>query len=156
MQTQEQLDNAFELFYRADWPYSDTGFERKTGGAVADIAGLKREFTQCLKGFLPPSRLVIRSRRYIREHFSNPDLTLQDIASYNNVSKNYLSSEFTRETGETISGFITRMRIREAEKLLRETNLRVYEIAEKAGYLNVDTFTRAFKRIAGRSPSRFL
>ncbi|MDR2608536.1 MAG: response regulator [Treponema sp.] len=156
MQTQEQLDNAFELFYRAAWTYSDTGFERKTGGAVEDIAGLKREFTQCLKGFLPPSRLVIRSRRYIREHFSNPALTLQDIASYNNVSKNYLSSEFTRETGETISGFITRMRIREAEKLLRETNLRVYEIAEKAGYLNVETFNRAFKRVTGKNPGAYI
>jgi two-component system response regulator YesN len=156
MQTPEQLDNAFELFYRAAWIYSDTGFERKTGSVVADISGLKREFSQCLKGFLPPSRLIIRSRRYIREHFSNPGLNLQDIAVYNSVSKNYLSSEFTRETGETISGYITRTRIKEAEKLLMETNLRVYEIAEKAGYLNVETFNRAFKRITGKSPSTYI
>jgi two-component system response regulator YesN len=72
------------------------------------------------------------------------------------VSKNYLSSEFARETGETISGFITRIRIREAEKLLRETNLKVYEIAEKAGYLNVETFNRAFKRVTGKNPGAYI
>jgi YesN/AraC family two-component response regulator len=37
-----------------------------------------------------------------------------------------------------------------------ETNLKIYEIAEKTGYLNVETFNRAFKRITGKCPSRFI
>jgi len=156
MKTPEELDTVFELFYKAAWIYLDTGFEKKTGGMAADIIDFKRKFSQSLAGFLPPSRLVIRSRRYIREHYSNPSLSLQDIAVYNGVSKNHLSFEFARETGETVSGFLTRTRIREAEKLLMETSLKVYEVAAKTGYLNVETFTRAFKRITGKSPSRFI
>jgi len=156
MKTPEELDTVFELFYKAAWIYIDTGFEKKTGGPAADTADFKQKFSQTLTGFLPPSRLVIRSRRYIREHYSNPSLSLVDIAAHNGVSKNHLSFEFARETGETITNFLTRTRIREAEKLILETNLKVYEVAEKTGYLNVETFTRAFKRITGKNPSRFI
>jgi two-component system response regulator YesN len=156
MKTPEELDAAFEMFYKAAWTYIDTGFEKKAGGPAGDLEEFKEQFSRCLAGFLPPSRLITRSRRYIREHYGDPSLSLQDIARYNNVSKNHLSFEFARETGETISGFLTRTRIKEAEKLIMETNLKIYEIAEKAGYLNVETFNRAFKRITGKCPSRFI
>jgi len=83
-------------------------------------------------------------------------MNLRDIAAYSDVSKNYLSSVFRRETGETISDFITRTRIGEAEKLIFETNLKIYEIAERTGYQNVETFNRAFKRISGKTPRRYV
>jgi two-component system response regulator YesN len=156
MKSAEELDTAFEMFYNAAWTYIDTGFEKKSGGPAADPADFKKQFSRCLAGFLPPSRLVIRSRRYIREHYSDPELDLKEIAACTGVSKNHLSFEFNRETGETISDFLTRTRIKEAEKLIMETSLKMYEIAEKTGYQNVETFTRAFKRITGKSPSRFI
>jgi len=156
MKSMEDLDVAFEMFYRAAWTYLDTGFEKKSGGPAVGPDDFKEQFSRCLAGFLPPSRLVIRTRRYIREHYGDPDLNLTDIAAYNGVSKNHLSFEFGRETGETVFDFITHTRIREAEKLILETNLKMYQIAEKTGYQNVETFTRAFKRITGKSPSRFV
>ena len=156
MKSAEELETVFEMFYRAAWTYIDTGFEKKSGGPAAGAVDFQEQFSRCLAGFLPPSRLVIRSRRYIREHYSDSSLSLLDIASYNGVSKNYLSFEFARETGETISDFLTRVRIKEAEKLIMETNLKMYEIAEKTGYVNVETFSRAFKRIIGKSPSRLV
>ena len=144
------------MFYKTAWTYIDTGFEKKSGGPAENLADFSEQFSRCLAGFIPPSRLVIRTRRYIREHYDNPSLSLQDIADYNGVSKNHLSFEFARETGENISDFLTRTRIKEAEKLIRETSLKMYEIAEKTGYQNVETFTRAFKRITGKSPSHFI
>jgi YesN/AraC family two-component response regulator len=156
MKNADDLDIAFEMFYHAAWTYIDTGFEKKSGGPVVGPADFMEQFSNCLTSFLPPSRLVIRSRRYIREQYSNHSLNLQDIATYNGVSKNHLSFEFARETGENISDFITRTRIQEAEKLIFKTNLKIYEIAEKTGYQNVETFTRAFKRVTGKSPSHFI
>jgi two-component system response regulator YesN len=151
-----EMEARFEQFYKAAWSYIDIGFEKKTGVLTDGPAALQRELSRCLRDFLPPSRLVTRSRRYIREHYSDPGLSLSRIAEFNQVSKNYLCFEFARETGETIGDFITRTRIGEAEKLIRETNLRIYEIAEKTGYLNTETFTRAFKRITGKSPRNFI
>jgi two-component system response regulator YesN len=156
MKSAEELDLAFEMFYKAAWTYIDTGFEKKSGGPVAGIDDFKSQFSLSLADFLPPSRLVIRTRRYIREHYSDTDLNLADIAAYNGVSRNHLSFEFSRETGETISDSITRTRISEAKKLILQTSLKMYEIAEKTGYQNVETFTRAFKRITGKSPSHFV
>ena len=156
MKQAEDLEFIFEMFYRAAWTYIDTGFEKKLGGPAADPDDFKQKFSSCLSGFLPPSRLVTRSRRYIRDNYSDPNLNLHDIAVYSGVSKNYLSFEFKRETGETISDFITRTKIKEAEKLIMETNLKIYEIADRTGYQNVETFTRAFKRVSGKSPSRYI
>jgi two-component system response regulator YesN len=155
MKDRGEMEARFEQFYRNAWSYIDIGFEGKTGPEAADLAALEQNFFLCLQNFMPPSRLVTRSRRYIREHYRETDLNLSRIAEFNQVSKNHLSFEFARETGETIADFITHTRIREAEKMLRETNLRIYEIAEKIGYLNAETFTRAFKRITGKNPSRF-
>lgn len=150
-----KMENAFDLFYEAAWSYMDIGFERRIGNGVERLKDFPGAFASCVRDFVPPSRIVVRTRRYIREHFSNPGLNLSDIADYSEVSKNHLSWEFARETGENITDFIARTRIQEAKKLLMETNLRTYEIAEKTGYANVETFCRAFRKITGTSPRQF-
>lgn len=155
MPDREKMENSFELFYESAWSYMDIGFERRIGEQVSDLGDLQAAFASCVREFVPPSRIVVRSRRFIREHFGDPGLSLSDIAEYSEVSKNHLSWEFTRETGETISDFLTRTRIQESKKLLLETNLRTFEIAEKAGYANVETFCRAFRKVTGTSPRRF-
>lgn len=155
MDDAESMDKAFDLFYEAAWSYMDIGFERKVGKPVERAGDLRESFASCLAGFLAPSRIVVRTRRYIREHYGNADLSLADIADYSEVSKNHLSWEFARETGENISDVIARTRIQEAKKLLVETNLKTYEIAEKTGYANAETFCRAFRKITGTSPRRY-
>lgn len=155
MRDESKMDNAFDLFYEAAWSYMDIGFERRIGSRVERLDDFPASFGSCVRDFVPPSRIVVRTRRYIREHFSNPALSLSDIADYSEVSKNHLSWEFARETGENITDFIARTRIQEAKKLLIETNLRTYEIAEKTGYANVETFCRAFRKITGTSPRQF-
>jgi two-component system response regulator YesN len=151
----EKMDKAYELFYEAAWSYMDIGFERRIGEPVTRIEDLAANFSSCLRDFVPPSRIVVRTRRYIREHYGDPDIDLAKIAEYSEVSKNHLSWEFARETGENVTDFITRTRIQEAKKLLLETNLRAYEIAERTGYANVETFCRAFRKATGTSPRRY-
>ena len=155
MTDREKMDKAFELFYEAAWSYMDIGFERRIGEPVAQIGDLSGNFASCLRDFVPPSRIVVRTRRYIREHYGDSGLDLAEIAEYSEVSKNHLSWEFARETGENVTDFITRTRIQEAKKLLLETNLLAYEIAERTGYANVETFCRAFRKVTGTSPRRY-
>jgi len=101
------------------------------------------------------SRIVLLAQRAIREHFADPGFSLEDASVQVGVSKNHLSSEFSRETGETFTEALSRTRIEEAKRLLATTPLMVYEVGERVGYPNVEHFSRVFKKLAGVSPVRF-
>ena len=98
---------------------------------------------------------MVRARRYVREHYAEPDLDLAAIAAYAEVSRNHLSWEFARETGERLSSFIARVRVEAAKELLSETALKTYEIAERVGFSNVETFCRVFKKVSGTTARGF-
>ena len=51
---------------------------------------------------------------------------------------------------------MTRCRIREAIRLLKEGRMKIYEVAEAAGYRDIAYFSSTFKRITGHSPSEYL
>jgi two-component system response regulator YesN len=99
------------------------------------------------------SRIIVLAKRFIRESFADPGLSLAGVADKAGVSKNHLSWEFARETGETLTEYVARIRIEEAKRLFSTTRLKVYEVAERVGFLNVEHFSRVFKKVAGTSPS---
>ena len=101
------------------------------------------------------SRIVLVTKRYLREHFTRPIIPLDELAAHVGVSRNHLSWEFTRETGETITDHLARLRVEEACRLLATTTLKVYEISERVGYTNVEHFGRVFKKVTGTSPNRW-
>lgn len=101
------------------------------------------------------SRIVLLTKRYLRDHSARPVISLDELATHVGVSRNHLSWEFTKETGETITDYLARLRVEEACRLLVSTTLKVYEISERVGYPNVEHFCRVFKRITGTSPNRW-
>ena len=62
-----------------------------------------------------------------------------EIATQMGVSSNYLSTIFRRETQYSINEYLNAVRLNHAKKFLRDTNLKVYEIAEKTGFSKKDT-----------------
>jgi YesN/AraC family two-component response regulator len=58
-----------------------------------------------------------------------------------------------QETALHFADYLNYYRILRAKELLESTNLKVYEIAERVGYNNVEHFTRVFKKLVGSSPS---
>jgi two-component system response regulator YesN len=101
------------------------------------------------------SRIVVQAKRVIRERFADSSFSLEEAGSKVGVSRNHLSFEFSRETGETFTAYLCRTRIEEAKRLLAQTELKVYEVGERVGYPNVEHFSRTFKRIVGVSPARY-
>ena len=102
------------------------------------------------------SRYVRQAVAYIREHYSDPDICVSEIAGALGISEGHLSHMFKKETGGTILCWMTRCRIREAIRLLKEGRMKIYEVAEAAGYRDIAYFSSTFKRITGHSPSEYL
>jgi len=101
------------------------------------------------------SRIVVQAKRAVRERFQDPEFSLEAASRRAGVSKNHLSFEFSRETGETFTEYLSRIRVEEAKRLLATSSLLVYQVGEKVGYPSVEHFSRVFKKLVGVSPVRF-
>jgi two-component system response regulator YesN len=91
---------------------------------------------------------------YIREHFAE-DISVTALSKVLNFSPNYLSNLFRNETGMRIFEYVNRLRMESAQRLLRDTESRVYEVAEKVGYQDVSYFCKVFKETTGTTVSEF-
>ncbi|MDO4277354.1 MAG: response regulator [Lachnoclostridium edouardi] len=101
------------------------------------------------------SPVVLKARKYIEENYRNPGLRLDEVAEYVHINPSYFSTIFSRELKISFGDYLTKVRMEEAVRLLTNTPLKIYEIAERAGYQNVPWFTVAFKRYTGKKPGDF-
>ncbi len=83
------------------------------------------------------------------------DLSLSTLAQMQNVSSAYLSALFRKETGKTLTEYITEKRVAQAKHLLSTTDLQVQTIAQHCGILDVHYFSRVFKKYTGKTPKEF-
>jgi AraC family transcriptional regulator len=90
----------------------------------------------------------------MRDRFAEP-LTLADIANEVYLSVFHLLRLFKETTGETPRRFLTRIRIEEARRLLRNTELSVAEIAPRCGFASPSALSTAFLRHTGMRPSTY-
>jgi len=125
------------------------------GPACASLWDAARSLAAARAARKVESRIVVLAKRAIHERFADPGFSLEQASERAGVSKNHLSFEFSRETGETFTEYVSRVRVDEAKRLLATTPLLVYQIGERVGYPNVEHFSRVFKKVAGVSPMRF-
>ena len=82
-------------------------------------------------------------------------LTLTGIAKKINVNPAYLSTQFNRETGISLTQYITSRRVDESMSLLRHGHLSISQIASTVGFSDVNYFSRVFKQITGSTPTSY-
>ncbi|WP_027084909.1 response regulator [Cohnella panacarvi] len=99
--------------------------------------------------------ILARIMGYIRQHYRNPELKIQDIAAEAHFSPAYFGYWFKRETKKNVWDYVTELRIEEAKRLLVTTPKKRYEIAYEVGYESPEHFSRMFKRYAGVSPADY-
>lgn len=97
---------------------------------------------------------IVKAIRYVHDHH-HEKVSVNDLARHVGLSKEYLSSKFKRETGMTVSAYIAKMRIQEAQALLRFTDLSIGEIAAQLAYSSQSYFQTAFKRETGMTPQQY-
>lgn len=95
---------------------------------------------------------ITKMKAYIHAHYAEP-LSLVLIADKLGVSPGYLSSLFHQNTQESYIKFLTRIRMEHAARMLRsKPPEKVYDVAEKVGYLSVKHFSYVFKQHYGIPP----
>ncbi|MBB6635011.1 helix-turn-helix domain-containing protein [Cohnella thailandensis] len=91
---------------------------------------------------------------YVEAHYGE-DLSLDVIAGKLGITGPYLSTYYKEKTGTNFSDYIFSVRMNKATEMLRETDLKIQEIASLVGYYTVASFNRVFKRYAGITPSEY-
>lgn len=97
--------------------------------------------------------IVEKATLYIEQNYAQKGLTLQEVAQKNHVSPNYLSYLFKKNTGYNLWEYVIKLRMEKSKKLLLQTDMRRYEIADQVGYESPEHFSKIFKKYFGVSPS---
>ena len=100
------------------------------------------------------SLLIRNTLTYVHTNLYNP-ITLKDIAKDMNVNASYLSAQFKREVGETLTDYIRSHRIHSAINLLNSTSLPIQDIAFQVGIDDLSYFSKQFKQQVGISPMQY-
>ncbi len=94
---------------------------------------------------------VRKTIRIIQKEYQR-DLTLFEIADRIGINSQYLGRLFLEETQEKFSDYLNRVRMERASELLKEGELKIYEVAERVGITNYRYFTQKFREWSGVSP----
>lgn len=103
----------------------------------------------------PASSFIVRNAlEYIGENYRQK-LKLADVAEKTYVSQWHLSKLLNRYTGKNFSEILNNVRIEKAKELLNDPALRIGDIAEEVGFLDVAHFSRVFKKQVGISANEY-
>ncbi len=128
-----------------------SGFWGKRRRYLADRAIAALHASKPSFGDVPAN--LLRSIRYIKEHFTQP-ISLDQMAKEGGLSKCHFCREFKKTTGMTPMQFLSRMRIKRSKDLLKK-DLPVSTIALKVGFNDLSSFNRHFRSFVGLTPTEF-
>lgn len=139
------------------------GQERRTGHDLQELILLLRLFehltrrtasSRPLLGKRPAQDWLHRSREYINLHYME-GITVADAVRHAGIQRSHFSTSFTEHFGISPLHYLQRLRLSKGAQLLRETALSVTEISSTIGYSDLYSFTRAFTKQYGISPSGY-
>lgn len=94
------------------------------------------------------------AKEYIQEKYGEL-LTLEEVASVVQLSPPYFSKLFKDYFNETFTGYLTKLRMKEAKRLIQENESSLKEISYQIGYKDANYFSRVFKKHFAKSPRQF-
>jgi len=97
---------------------------------------------------------INKVKEYLKQNYSS-QVTLEEIAVKVSVSKNYLCKIFKQEEGKSVWNYLTEIRIEKAKELLKNSDMKSYEIATMIGYDSMYYFSNIFKKYVGISPMEY-
>ena len=95
---------------------------------------------------------VRESISYLMNNYTNPNLTIEELASHSNYSYTYFTKVFKKYMNDTPINHLNKLRLSRAKELMGDESLSLDEISMLSGYKNNSSFTEAFKRLVGINP----
>lgn len=99
--------------------------------------------------------VMSEAKAYMKRHYTNEELSLNEVAAHVNISPSYFSMVFRRETGIGFIKYLTGLRMEKAKELLKSTDLRSSEISAQVGYKDPQYFSYLFKKEHDCTPMQY-
>ncbi|BCJ95872.1 DNA-binding response regulator [Anaerocolumna cellulosilytica] len=152
-----RLEKNYEIKKQNDTDINDV-IELIKNSYTLEIA-MEREYEflinlSSLVGGTSSDNVIKRMLTYMEKNYRT-DLKLESIARMFNYNSAYLGKIFKKGTGESFNNVLDSIRIKNAKRLLTESDLKVYQVSEQVGYSNIDYFYSKFKKYVGLSPKEF-
>ncbi|MBD0378714.1 response regulator [Paenibacillus sedimenti] len=151
-----------------DLEICETLHSNSSSSPLTEIYGLKTldEVEDWLKNYcLSTTGIILETRNnackiqalkaegYIKENYADANMSMDMVCKYLVLSTSYFSLIFKNHTGETFISYLTRIRVEKAKELLKCTDLKTYEIANRIGYADPHYFNLIFKKATGMTPT---
>ena len=99
--------------------------------------------------------VILKAKEYIDKNYADQNTTLTTVAEVVCLSPNHFSTIFSQECKTTFIEYLTNVRIENAKRLIRETDMKGYDIAYECGFSDPHYFSYIFKKNTGLSPREF-
>jgi two-component system, response regulator YesN len=145
----EGIEERVELFFDSNGTFKLEEYKQR----------IKREIGIFLKKIKKSTlqknnNIIFDIEKYLQENF-NRDVKLQEISDHFYISREYISRKFKQDFHVNISDYIVRIRMERAKSLLKNSQLKIYEIANMIGYQDDKYFRKVFKKVEGMTPNEY-
>lgn len=106
-------------------------------------------------GYPDAHPMVLRALDMIEKDYDKK-ITQTDLAEKLGISPQYFSYIFSRYVGEGFAAFLKKYRIRQAQKLLRESSTDKNQVAYMVGFSDIKYFHKVFREVTGKNLSEYL
>ena len=136
------------------WYLRHEGYEYRCMAIFYEILAVLSAAEAC---YLPPQvyEQIRPAIEYIDRHFTEENIDCTELAKMCGISQTYLTRLFQKRFSMPPNQYILSKKLQHACDLLRSSQYKVNEVAEKAGFVNTHYFSRMFKRHMGVSPSAY-
>ncbi len=147
--------------------YSKNQIPFLSNGTIIDAINEKHYLYEIIQLFQEQCEMIIGSIgdtsrnniidsivHYIKHNYMG-NIKLETLAPLFGYNSSYLGKIFNKRIGVSFNAYVDSVRIEESKKLLEHESLKVYEIAERVGYQNVDYFHMKFKKYTNMSPAEY-